>query len=80
MGKGINLSGEPPPVAWMDLKSFFDTIPQARALKALPKPLDGDGPVVALIKRYLQVGYVELGAYHDAPEGTPQAYSPAEGK
>jgi Retron-type reverse transcriptase len=56
----------------IDLKSFFDKVPQARALEALRKRLDGDGPVVRLIKRYLQAGYVELGAYHDTPEGMPQ--------
>lgn len=56
----------------IDLKSFFDKVPQARALEALRERLDGDGPVVRLIKRYLQAGYVELGAYHDTPEGMPQ--------
>jgi RNA-directed DNA polymerase len=56
----------------IDLKSFFDKVPQARALEALRSRLDGDGPVVRLIKRYLQAGYVELGAYHDTPEGMPQ--------
>lgn len=56
----------------IDLKSFFDKVPQARALEALRGRLDGDGPVVRLIKRYLQAGYVELGAYHDTPEGMPQ--------
>jgi len=43
-----------------------------RALEALRERLDGDGPVVRLIKRYLQAGYVELGAYHRTPEGMPQ--------
>ncbi|NBB81286.1 MAG: hypothetical protein GVY36_17910 [Verrucomicrobia bacterium] len=56
----------------IDLKSFFDKVPQARALEARSERLDGDGPVVRLIKRYLQAGYVELGAYHDTPEGMPQ--------
>ena len=56
----------------IDLKSFFDKVPQARALEALRERLDGDGPVVRLIKRYLQAGYVELGAYHETPEGMPQ--------
>lgn len=56
----------------IDLKSFFDKVPQARALQALRQRLDGEGPVVRLIKRYLQAGYVELGAYHDTPEGMPQ--------
>lgn len=56
----------------IDLKSFFDKVPQARALEALRERLDGDGPVVRLIKRYLQAGYIELGAYHDTPEGMPQ--------
>ncbi len=64
----------------IDLKSFFDKVPQARALEALRERLDGDGPVVRLIKRYLQAGYVELGAYHDTPAGMPQAYSPASGE
>ncbi|MDQ8209848.1 reverse transcriptase domain-containing protein, partial [Coraliomargarita sp. SDUM461003] len=35
----------------IDLKSFFDKVPQARALEALRERLDGDGPVVRLIKR-----------------------------
>ena len=56
----------------IDLKSFFDKVPQARALKALRERLEGDGPVVRLVKRYLQAGYIELGAYHDTPEGMPQ--------
>ena len=56
----------------IDLKSFFDKVPQARALEALREHLDGDGPVVRLIKRYLKAGYVELGAYHDTPSGMPQ--------
>lgn len=56
----------------IDLKSFFDKVPQARALEALRKHLDGDGPVVRSIKRYLQAGYVELGAYRETPEGMPQ--------
>jgi RNA-directed DNA polymerase len=56
----------------IDLKSFFDKVPQARALEALRGHLDGDGPVVRLIKRYLQAGYVELGAYRETPEGMPQ--------
>ena len=56
----------------IDLRSFFDKVPQARALEALREHLDGDGPVVRLIKRYLQAGYVELGAYHATPEGMPQ--------
>ena len=54
------------------MKSFFDKVPQARALEALRERLDGDGPVVRLIKRYLQAGYVELGAYRATPEGMPQ--------
>lgn len=56
----------------IDLKSFFDKVPQARALEALRERLDGDGPVVRLIKRYLNAGYVELGSYHATPEGMPQ--------
>ena len=56
----------------IDLKSFFDKVPQARALEALRERLDGDGPVVRLIKRYLQAGYVELGSYRETPEGMPQ--------
>jgi RNA-directed DNA polymerase len=56
----------------IDLKSFFDKVPQARALEALRGRLGGQGPVVSLIKRYLQAGYVELGAYHETPEGMPQ--------
>jgi RNA-directed DNA polymerase len=56
----------------IDLKSFFDKVPQARALEALRERLDGDGPVVRLIKRFLQAGYVELRAYHATFEGLPQ--------
>ncbi|WPJ96049.1 group II intron reverse transcriptase/maturase [Coraliomargarita algicola] len=56
----------------IDLKSFFDKVPQARALEALRERLDGDGPVVRLIKRYLKAGYIELGSYHATVEGMPQ--------
>ena len=56
----------------IDLKSFFDTVPQTRALEALRSRLDGDGPVVRLIKRYLEAGYVELGQHHPTREGMPQ--------
>ncbi|MDQ8188463.1 reverse transcriptase domain-containing protein [Pelagicoccus sp. SDUM812002] len=56
----------------IDLKSFFDKVPQARALKALRERLEGAGPVVRLVRRYLQAGYVELGSCHDTPEGMPQ--------
>jgi RNA-directed DNA polymerase len=56
----------------IDLKSFFDTVPQARALEALRRHLGGDGEVVRLIKRFLQAGYVEGGSIHPTPEGMPQ--------
>jgi len=56
----------------IDLKSFFDKVPQARALEALRERLGGDGPVVRLIKRYLQAGVVELGSFKATPEGMPQ--------
>jgi len=56
----------------VDLKSFFDTVPHDRALKALRDHLDGDGPVVRLIERYLKAGYIELDQYHATTEGMPQ--------
>lgn len=56
----------------IDLKSFFDKVPQTRAREALRGRLGGDGPVVRLIKRYLEAGYVELEHYHATPEGMPQ--------
>ncbi len=57
----------------IDLKSFFNTVPQARALEALRERLDGEGPIVRLIKRYLLAGYVDLGSYRDTPEGMCKA-------
>ena len=56
----------------IDLQGFFDTVPQARALEALRQRLDGEGPVVQLIKRYLEAGYIELDHYHETVEGMPQ--------
>ena len=49
----------------IDLKSFFDKVSQARALEALRERLDGDGPVVRLIKRYLVPGW--KGLHFDFP-------------
>ena len=56
----------------IDLKSFFDKVPQSRALDALRERLDGDGPVVSLIKQYFKAGYIELGSYNPTPCGVPQ--------
>ena len=56
----------------IDLKSFFDKVPQSRALNALRERLDGDGPVVNLIKQYFKAGYIELGSYNPTPCGVPQ--------
>jgi hypothetical protein len=50
-----------------------------RALEALREHLDGDGPVVRLIKRYLNAGYVELGAYHDTPPACRKLTVPPAG-
>jgi RNA-directed DNA polymerase len=50
-----------------DIKGAFDNICQDFLLKAL-----GDVPGKALIKQWLQAGYLEDGRYHDTPKGTPQ--------
>src|SRR6202166_1439404 len=50
-----------------DIAGAFDNISQEFILKAL-----GDVPGKALIKQWLQAGYLEDGRYHDTPTGTPQ--------
>ena len=50
-----------------DIAGAFDNISQEHILKAL-----GDVPGKALIKQWLQAGYLEDGRYHDTPSGTPQ--------
>lgn len=50
-----------------DIKGAFDNISQEFILEAL-----GDVPGKALIKQWLQAGYLEDGRYHDTPTGTPQ--------
>jgi RNA-directed DNA polymerase len=50
-----------------DIKGAFDHINHAFLLKAL-----GEVPGRALIKQWLQAGYVEYGRFHETPEGTPQ--------
>jgi len=56
----------------IDLQSFFDTVPQARALQLLRERLGGSGPVVNLIKAYLKSGYIEKDTFHSTVEGVPQ--------
>ena len=50
-----------------DIKGAFDNINQEFILKTL-----GDVPGKALIKQWLEAGYLEDGRYHDTPSGTPQ--------
>lgn len=56
----------------IDLKSFFNEVPQARALNALRQRLGGDGPIVRLVNRYLKSGYIENDLYHPTHTGMPQ--------
>jgi RNA-directed DNA polymerase len=50
-----------------DIAGAFDNICQEFLLEAL-----GDVPGKALIKQWLQAGYLEDGRYRDTPSGTPQ--------
>jgi len=50
-----------------DIAGAFDNICQEYILEAV-----GDVPGKALIKQWLQAGYLEDGRYHDTPSGTPQ--------
>ena len=50
-----------------DIKGAFDTIDHDFLVKAL-----GDVPSKALIRQWLEAGYLEGGSYHDTPTGTPQ--------
>jgi RNA-directed DNA polymerase len=55
-----------------DLKSYFDTIPHERML-ALVKARVADGPVLALVERFLRAGVLEENKGWQATErGTPQ--------
>lgn len=56
----------------IDLKSFFDSVPQHRVLQMLRDRLEGNGIVVRLIKRYLEAGYVENGEWFTSKAGMPQ--------
>src|SRR5436305_7348598 len=50
-----------------DIKGAFDNIDQAALLERL-----GDVPGKELIKQWLKAGYLEEGAWHATPTGTPQ--------
>ncbi len=50
-----------------DFKSCFDTISHEFILKQLK-----DFPYINVIRRFLEAGYVDDGAYHETEEGTPQ--------
>jgi RNA-directed DNA polymerase len=55
-----------------DLKSYFDTIPHERLL-ALVKARVADGPVLALVERFLRAGVLEENkGWQPTERGTPQ--------
>jgi RNA-directed DNA polymerase len=55
-----------------DLKSYFDTIPHDRLL-ALVKARVADGPVLALVERFLRAGVMEEAkGWQPTERGTPQ--------
>src|SRR5262249_4033275 len=50
-----------------DIKGAFDAIDHEFLLRAI-----GDAPGRELIKQWLKAGYLEEGAFHETPAGTPQ--------
>jgi RNA-directed DNA polymerase len=55
-----------------DLKSYFDTIPQARLMKRLRERI-ADEQLLGLIHKFLKSGTILMtGAYEDTEEGVPQ--------
>ena len=55
----------------IDIKGYFDTIPQPR-LRELVEERIADGQVLALIERFLKQGVMEGMALWEPSEGTPQ--------
>lgn len=56
----------------IDLKGFFDHVPQDCVLEILRDRLGGKGLIVSLIKRYLKAGYMEQGYWNPTLKGMPQ--------
>src|SRR5690625_2824690 len=54
-----------------DLKSYFDTIPHDKLLKAIREEVV-DGSVLRLIESFLQAGVMEGGSFRLNDKGTPQ--------
>jgi retron-type reverse transcriptase len=54
-----------------DLKSYFDTIPHDRLLKAVREEVV-DGSVLRLIKSFLEAGVMDDGSFYLNDKGTPQ--------
>lgn len=54
-----------------DIKGFFDNIPHKKLMKILTKYI-ADGTVLDMIWKWLKVGHMEEGKFHDAEAGTPQ--------
>ena len=54
-----------------DLKSYFDTIPHEKLLKAVREEVV-DGSVLELIRCFLQAGVMDNGSFHLNEEGTMQ--------
>lgn len=55
----------------IDLEKFFDNVPQDK-LMSYAHEIINDGDVESLIRRYLQAGVMENGAYQETNEGTVQ--------
>jgi RNA-directed DNA polymerase len=55
-----------------DLKGYFDSIPQEPLMEAVAEHIS-DGPLLELIRRFLQQGVMESGkGWQPTPKGTPQ--------
>lgn len=54
-----------------DIKGFFDNIPHKKLMKVLTKYI-ADGTVLDMVWKWLKVGHMEEGKFHDAEAGTPQ--------
>jgi RNA-directed DNA polymerase len=55
----------------IDIKGYFDNIPQDKLLELVGEKI-ADGRVIKLVKQFLQAGVMEKGQWQETDAGTPQ--------